>query len=356
MLSMIRSGFLTEQECDELCSLTRYGLGEVRVGRRANAVVLLNDGMSCEAVAKVLLVGDDTVRAWQCVFAEHGIAGLRVFNYQGSQSHLTKVAEAELFDWIKATLPRSTRIIGAWIAEKHDVEYSKPGLLALLHRLKIEYRKPDMVSKKLDAEKQKAFIDYYDTLMTGLGNDEAVVFVDAVHPTHQARVVGCWMPEGEKIAVAPSSGRDRVNIHGAVNLETGATQMLEVPAANALSTIALLEAILVAYPLMIMIHVFLDNARYHHAKLVQAWLAQNGSRITLHFIPTYSPHLNPIERLWGAMHRVVTHNASYATFGEFKARMLGFLIEEVPKNWGTLRDSVTDNFRVIKPSEFRILN
>ena len=56
------------------------------------------------------------------------------------------------------------------------------------------------------------------------------------------------------------------------------------------------------------------------------------------------------------MHRNVTHNASYATFREFKARMLGFLIEEVPKNWGTLRDSVIDNFRVIKPSEFRILN
>ena len=296
---MIRPDFLTKQERDELCALARHGLGEARVGRRANAVVLLNDGMSCESVAKVLLVGDDTVRAWQCVFAEHGIAGLRVFNYQGSQSHLTKVAEAELFDWIKATLPRSTRIIGAWIAEKHDVEYSKPGLLALLHRLKIEYRKPDMVSKKLDAEKQKAFIDYYDTLMTGLGNDEAVVFVDAVHPTHQARVVGCWMPEGEKIAVAPvPQARTTVNIHGTVNLETGATQMLEVPAANAESTIALLKAILVAYPLMIMIHVFLDNARYHHAKLVQAWLAQNGSRITLNFYSYLqpAPQSNPLRQ------------------------------------------------------------
>ena len=353
---MIRPGFLTDQERDELCALARQGLGEMRVGRRANAVVLLNDGMNCESVAKVLLVDDDTVRAWQGVFTEHGIAGLRVFNYQGSQSHLSEAAEAELYDWIKATLPRSTRMIGAWIAEKHNVEYSKPGLLALLHRLKIEYRKPDLVSKKLDAEKQKTFIDYYENLLNGLGNDEAVVFVDAVHPTHQARAVGCWVPEGDNIAIAPSSGRDRVNIHGAVNLETGATQMLEVPAANAESTISLLEAILIAYPLMVMIHVFLDNARYHHAKLVREWLAQNGSRITLHFIPAYSPHLNPIERLWGAMHRVVTHNASYATFGEFKARMLGFLIEEVPKNWGTLRDSVTDNFRVIKPSEFRILN
>jgi transposase len=50
---------------------------------------------------------------------------------------------------------------------------------------------------------------------------------------------------------------------------------------------------------MRLIHIFLDNARYHHAKLVQAWLAQPGRRIKLHFIPAYCPHLNPIERLWG---------------------------------------------------------
>jgi transposase len=59
---------------------------------------------------------------------------------------------------------------------------------------------------------------------------------------------------------------------------------------------------------MMLIHVFLDNARYHHAKLVQQWLARPGCRIKLHFIPSYCPHLNPIERLWGLMHRNVTHN------------------------------------------------
>ena len=49
---------------------------------------------------------------------------------------------------------------------------------------------------------------------------------------------------------------------------------------------------------MMFIHVFLDNARYHHAKLVRQWLARPGCRIKLHFIPSYCPHLNPIERLW----------------------------------------------------------
>jgi transposase len=50
-----------------------------------------------------------------------------------------------------------------------------------------------------------------------------------------------------------------------------------------------------------LIHVFLDNARYHHAKLVQEWLARPGCRIKLHFIPPYCPHLNPIERLFRVM-------------------------------------------------------
>ncbi len=94
-----------------------------------------------------------------------------------------------------------------------------------------------------------------------------------------------------------------LNIHGAIDLETGNTRMLEVLVVNAASTIMLLMAIEAMYPGKRLIHVFLDNARYHHAKLVQQWLARSGCRIRLHFIPSYCPHLDPIERLWGLMHR-----------------------------------------------------
>ena len=80
------------------------------------------------------------------------------------------------------------------------------------------------------------------------------------------------------------------------------------------------------------IHVYLDNARYHHAKLVRDWLAQPERRRKRHFAPPYCPHLNPIERLWGLMHRNVTHNRCYATFNEFCDAMLGFLKEDVPRN------------------------
>ena len=44
-----------------------------QLARRANALVLLNDGMSCEAIAKVLLLDDDTIRAWYRLYEEDGI-------------------------------------------------------------------------------------------------------------------------------------------------------------------------------------------------------------------------------------------------------------------------------------------
>jgi hypothetical protein len=77
--------------------------------------------------------------------------------------------------------------------------------------------------------------------------------------------------------------------------------------------------------------------------------------IKLHFIPSYCPHLNPIERLWGVMHRNVTHNKCYATCQQFADATLGFLREIVPRNWANLCDSVTDNFRVINPKDFRVM-
>src|SRR5271157_2029241 len=107
--------------------------------------------------------------------------------------------------------------------------------------------------------------------------------------------------------------------------------------------------------LLAMIDVFLDNARYHHAKIVQEWLAQPGRRIALHFIPAYCPHLNPIERLWALMHQHLTHNKTYPTCREFADAILNFLRDEVPRKWGEFCDSVTDNFRVILPANFRIL-
>ena len=90
--------------------------------------------------------------------------------------------------------------------------------------------------------------------------------------------------------------------------------MKEVRSGDADSTIALLTSIEAAYSTMRRIHVYLDDARHHHARAVQEGMKQPGRRIVLHFIPAYCPHLDPIERLWGVMHGNVTHNRYDTTF------------------------------------------
>ena len=312
--------------------------------------------MSCEAVARVLYLDDDTIRTWHRLYQEDGIEGLASFGYEGCACRLTAEQRERLTAWITEALPRTSREIGAWIERECGIEYEgRSGLIALLHRLGMEHRKPTTISRKLDPAKQAAFIRSYEALLNQLSTDEAVMFADAVHPTHAVRAVGCWAPKNIPVAITQSSGRERLNIHGAIDLETGNTRMLDVLVVNAANTIMLLMAIEVMYPGKRLIHVFLDNARYHHAKLVQQWLARPGCRIRLRFIPSYCPHLDPIERLWGLMHRHCTHNKCYAGFKDFTRAVLTFLRETVPRNWPVYCDQVTDNFRVIDPTDFRVL-
>jgi transposase len=353
---MIRPHFLDSESRRDLIELARDGAAAHRLARRANALVLLDDGMSCEAIGQVLFLDGDTIREWHKLYQDDGIEGLATFNHEGGSCRLTAEQQEQLKAWIAETLPRSTRQVGAWIANEFGIEYqTRSGLIALLHRLGMEHRKPKAISRKLDPVKQAAFIKSYESLMNQLPADEAVIFADAVHPTHTVRPVGCWAPKEVPVAVEQSSGRERLNLHGAIDLETGQTIIKDVLTVDAVSTIALLAAIETTYPTRRRIHVYLDNARYHHAKLVQAWLARPECRIKLHFVPAYCPHLNPIERLWGLMHRSTTHNRCYKSFRDFSTALLSFLRDEVPKSWHSLCDEVSDNFRVINPKDFRIL-
>ncbi|MGF7209762.1 transposase [Skermanella aerolata] len=127
---------------------------------------------------------------------------------------------------------------------------------------------------------------------------------------------------------------------------------LTINAATLIAPRAMIESY---YPAKRVIHVFPDNAGHHHAKVVMAWLARPTCRIRLHYRPPYCPHLNPIERLWGLMHKHMTHKRCYSTFREFCTALLSFLRGDVPRNWRSLCDSVSDNFRVIDPDQFRVL-
>ena len=195
---MIRPGFLDPEARRDLIELARDGSAAHRLARRANALVLLDEGMSCAAVAKVLLLDDDTIRTWYWLYQDDGIEGLAGFGYEGGACRLSEEQQAKLKAWVGEMLPRSTRAIGAWIEQQCGITYEgRSGLIALLHRLELEFRTPTVIARQLDPAKQAAFIKAYEQTLNRLEADETVVFVDAVHPTHAVHPVGCWAPKDE---------------------------------------------------------------------------------------------------------------------------------------------------------------
>src|SRR5471030_514512 len=111
MSRMIRGGFLSEEDRNKLIALARDGSAASRVTRRANALVLLDDGWSCQEVADALLLNDDTIRGWLKLFEQRGIEGLTSFDMGGSASFLSAAQEDALKVFVSATLDRkSTRL------------------------------------------------------------------------------------------------------------------------------------------------------------------------------------------------------------------------------------------------------
>ncbi|PEN85512.1 IS630 family transposase, partial [Bacillus cereus] len=69
----------------------------------------------------------------------------------------------------------------------------------------------------------------------------------------------------------------------------------------------------------------LDNARIHHAKLIQPFLEKYNSRLELVFLPPYSPNLNPIEGLWKWLKSSIIYNVFYTSVAEIRKAVREFI-------------------------------
>jgi transposase len=352
---MIRPGFLSSSERHELEVCVRSQREDHGVARRANAILLLDDGKSCQAIAEFLYIDDDTIRGWYKTYRIGGWDALSTDGWKGGQSRMTSAQKAELCVWLDGRFCRSTVEIWAHIEAQFSLVYSHSGCIKLMSRLGFEYRKPKGLPRVSSAEKQAEFIDKYDCLLNALAADEAVYFADAVHPEYQTKPAFGWVRAGSKPAIHTTAGRGRVNIHGALNLETFDAPFVEPTTVDGVSAVQLLAKIESRNPDKRLIHVIWDNAAYHKGPDVRAFLARPECRIHLIQLPPYCPHLNPIERLWGVMHQCVTYNRHYPTQKQFANAILRFFRETLPKEWKTFRSQVSDNFRVVTHEDFRVL-
>lgn len=95
---------------------------------------------------------------------------------------------------------------------------------------------------------------------------------------------------------------------------------------NAETFLRFLENVLIQYPNGKIVMV-LDNARIHHAKLIQPFLEEHQERLELLFLPPYSPNLNPIEGLWKWLKVSVVYNVFYESMQDIHKNVQAFISE-----------------------------
>lgn len=119
-----------------------------------------------------------------------------------------------------------------------------------------------------------------------------------------------------RIFIASPSGRKRFNVLGAVNAIT--KEVITVTNTSYINADSICQMLLKleAQGLKVPITVVLDNARYQKCRVVFA-LAK-ALNIELLYLPSYSPHLNLIERLWKFVRNQCLYSKYYADFDDFK--------------------------------------
>jgi transposase len=163
---------------------------------------------------------------------------------------------------------------------------------------------------------QREFLDAelkprLDEAVAGRGQ---VWFVDAAHCVYGTYLCCLWSIL--RVFVRAASGRQRFNVLGAWDAVSRA--FVSVTNTTVVNTETMCELLrkLAALGLVGPVAVVLDNARYQRNKVVQALAAELS--ITLVYLPSYSPNLNLIERLWRFLKRKAVYGKYHPNFASFR--------------------------------------
>ena len=310
-----------------------------RVRDRIKAVLAFDDGYNYSAISRILLLDDETIRRHiDDYFSAHKLAP----ENGGSQSHLTKQERLQLTQHLEKKTYLYVKDVCAYVNKTFGKVYSISGMTKWLRENGFCYKKPHGVPAKADAEKQADFVTFYNGLKASIPSDEVIYFGDSTHPQHQTRLAFGWIKKGVRKAEKMTACQKRVNLIGAINLASHQVESRQVDWVNRESLKAFSTQLIEANPLAKKIHLILDNAGYHKSKEFLEWVAD--TKIKIHYLPPYSPNLNPIERLWKIMHEQVTYNRYYEKFADFTEGILTFF-KDIEKYKPILQSRINDNFQ-----------
>lgn len=149
-----------------------------------------------------------------------------------------------------------------------------------------------------------------------------MLFGDGVHPTMATKVTYGWIKMGTNKPIATTASRTRMNLMGALNLETMQIIIGSYETIDSATMVTYFDRLKSAYPKAPKIHLILDRGPYNISLVTREAAKKRG--IALHYLPPYSPNLNPIERLWKVINEHVRNNRFFESAKEFRREIMGF--------------------------------
>jgi transposase len=240
----------------------------------------------------------------------------------------------------------------AFIRDTFGTTFSLSGTRKLLKRLGCSFHKASSFLFKANRDKQEEFLKDYEQDKPKVQTEGwRRYFIDGVHPLYGMEVLYyCWLVAGQRLEVGVGGGRKRLNILGAFCPDDH--EYLDRRYTNknltAESLIELFTLMRTRHPQTKHFRIYLDNARYQHAKVLKAWVAEVqktcGVVFDLKYLPPYSPNLNLIERLWKFLRKeaLQTWHESFEKMQEAVAKVLDNLGDYKEQ----LRTLMTERFRL----------
>ncbi|XAG61222.1 IS630 family transposase [bacterium 19MO02SH05] len=329
-----------KQELEQMHDSAR----DSRVCDRIKAVLLASEGWSNVMISQALRIHETTV-------ARHINDYLQSEKLKpengGSHSRMSAAQTMQLIEHLAENTYFHTHQIVAYVEAEFSL-HSVAGMNKWLHHNGFSYKKPKGVPHKFCPEKQQAFVEYYNNVLKP--SEAPVLFMDAVHPTQSTKLSYGWIRKGQDKLIETTGSRTRLNLIGALSLENiGATVTETYETINSESIVRFFWKLKKEhYPLEQKVHLILDGAAYHRTELVKD--TAKVLNIELHYLPPYSPNLNPIERLWKVMNEHARNNVYFSSKREFISAIKEFFDVTLPKVAGSLVSRITDNFQLLKPA------
>ena len=338
------STFLSEPERNTLRAQHRQEKNR-RVADRIKAVLLSDKGWSYRQIAEALLIDEQTISRH---VEEYKEGQKLTLSSGGSVSKLDAGQTAELVDHLTCMTYLKVSDIRAYVHKTYGIAYTIQGMTSWLHAHDFSFKKPAARPAKADPAKQEAFIHYYETLMTTTPEDEPILFGDGVHPTMATKITCGWIRTGTRKPIDTTASRTRMNLMGALDLTHMRLTVVSLETLNSTTMKTFFDQLKDAYPKAPKIHLILDRGPYNTSKDTQKAAKERG--IELHYLPPYSPNLNPIERCWKIMNEHVRNNRFFVSAKEFRESMLHFFDHTWDNIAMDLVDRVNDNFQRISPT------